>query len=346
MPPLRAVLLLASAMAVSLVYSLWSARPLWADLALVAVLAGAVRLTWRGWGPAPLRLPALALLGAFTLAALFSDAPLQSWRTVLGVVAYGLVYLLAGNLLSAGVPRATLYRALLLTAQILLVGLAAVWLADGAPFGGYRVPVENTNSFALFTLLLMPAIVTGDARTLVLAEALCVAWLSGSRAGAGGLAAGLLSLRLPVRVPAWALAVLALAVGLALAARADLGASNGRSNMWQVAARMFAESPLVGHGPDTFKAHWVAAYPEWASGHAHNLPLNLAAETGLVGLAAGVWLIGSVLRALARAGGPWGRAALAATVGLLVHSLADVPTTAPYITVTWLALVALGLADD
>jgi O-antigen ligase len=338
---MRRVLLLAAMLAVALVYSLWSARPLWSDVALLAVLVVAVSATWRGW-PALAR-PALAVLAAFTLAAAFSAEPLASWRAVLGVAAYGLVYLLLVNLLAAGLARAELYRALVIAAQLLFAVQAALWLQNGAPLFGYRSSVEINNSVALFTLLLMPALVVGEWRRLVIIEALAVAWWTASRAGVVGLVAGLLALG---QVNRWVIVGLAVVAGLGLAARGDLLVSNGRAEMWTVAAQMFADSPLVGQGPGTYKARWLAAHPNaFASGHAHSLPLNLAAETGLIGLAAAGWLVVAVLRALSRAGELWARAALAATVGLLAHALFDVPTSAPYLTATWLALIAMGLTD-
>jgi len=103
----------------------------------------------------------------------------------------------------------------------------------------------------------------------------------------------------------------------------------------------------VGQGPSTFKSWWVAAgLHQYSFGHAHNLPLNLLAETGLIGLVAGAWLAWALARELARARGPWAAAALAATVALGVQSFADVPTTAPYIAAAWLVLARLGLPDE
>jgi O-antigen ligase len=349
----RTVLHLSAPLAVALLYSLWSGRPLWADVALVLVLALAVRATWQGWPPDELRRAGVTFIGTYSLAAQFSSDPLTSWRTVLGVAAYGLIFVLAGNLMALGVSRAALYRGLVLTAHVLFAALLTVWLMDGAQLYGYRLRYESVNSFALVNLLLMPALVVGELRGLVIAEAVAVAWLSGSRSGMGGLVAGLMTLGgARVRLPRWVWVGMGLAVavaGLALAARgsADLLGSSGRSQMWAVAWRLFADSPLLGQGPGTYKAAWMAANPAaFDTGHAHNLYLNLAAESGLLGLAAGAWLIVAVVRALSRAGTAWSTAAMAGTVGLLVLSLGDVPTTAPYIVVTWLVLVQLGLDKE
>lgn len=345
-------------MAVGLLYSLWSERPAWSDLALLLVLAVAVRLTWQGWAvaaPAPLRWPALAFGAAHVLTAALSTDTATSWRAVVGLAAYGLVFMLAGNVLAAGVTRGQLYRALVLTAQVLVAAMLAGWLADGARLWGYRVRFEANNTAALMALLLMPALVVGECRRLVIGQAVAVAWLTASRSGALGMLAGLVTAAPLATVPArywrWGV-VIGLVLMLALASRAgrDLLTANGRAEMWTVAGRMFADSPLWGQGPNTYKAHWLAAGPwEYAFGHAHNLYLNVAAETGMIGLAAGGWLMWAVLRSLSSAGSMsgsmWPRAALAATVALLAHSLGDTPTTAPYIVVAWLALVRIGLHE-
>ena len=57
---------------------------------------------------------------------------------------------------------------------------------------------------------------------------------------------------------------------------------------WQAAAEMFVDHPLLGVGP----GHYVPTYPDYAIlpywreplGHAHNVYLNVAAESGLIGL--------------------------------------------------------------
>jgi hypothetical protein len=62
---------------------------------------------------------------------------------------------------------------------------------------------------------------------------------------------------------------------------------------WQAAAAMFAEHPLLGVGFGNYAAAYPAyALPRWSDplGHAHNYYLNVAAETGLVGLTAYVLL--------------------------------------------------------
>ena len=76
----------------------------------------------------------------------------------------------------------------------------------------------------------------------------------------------------------------------------DVGTSD-RVFMWQSALRMIADRPLLGHGLNTFMSkyleYWVGG--ERMPRYAHNCYLQMAAETGLIGLAAFVallWRIG------------------------------------------------------
>jgi O-antigen ligase len=93
----------------------------------------------------------------------------------------------------------------------------------------------------------------------------------------------------------------------------------------------------------------MAAYPDWPPyAHAHNAFINLAAETGVLGLGAALWLIGVVVWKLwqeARRGDRWAIGALAACAALAVHSLVDVPSSRNYIVFTILLVVRLGLGE-
>lgn len=123
-----------------------------------------------------------------------------------------------------------------------------------------------------------------------------------------------------------------------------------RLTLWDVAWKTFLERPLTGAGPYGFGRALLRrndpALPRAQVMTAHNVYLNTAAELGLVGLAAGGWLLLAAARAcLARwRGEPDGvtklqvAAAGAALVGLAVHSLVDTFTATPNV------LPALGLA--
>jgi O-antigen ligase len=94
---------------------------------------------------------------------------------------------------------------------------------------------------------------------------------------------------------------------------------------WQAAWRMWTDHPWLGVGIGNYEAIYPQyALPLWpvALGHAHNYYLNIAAETGVVGLAAYLVLWGaalvSVWRATQRASG-WRWGAALGVLGVLVH---------------------------
>src|SRR5204862_2980765 len=94
---------------------------------------------------------------------------------------------------------------------------------------------------------------------------------------------------------------------------------------WQSGWYMFLDHPVFGVGIGNYPAAYVHYYlPGWPEplGHAHNYYLNTAAEVGLIGLAALLWLLAAasalLLRGLRRAQAPLERALLAAGLGSLV----------------------------
>jgi hypothetical protein len=76
-----------------------------------------------------------------------------------------------------------------------------------------------------------------------------------------------------------------------------------RRQLWQAAAQMIAERPLLGHGPDNFRRLY-GRYLELSEAderiHANNLYLELMATTGLAGTLAFAWLLWFCLNPLAR----------------------------------------------
>lgn len=113
-----------------------------------------------------------------------------------------------------------------------------------------------------------------------------------------------------------------------------------RPMIWQATLRMIAARPLVGHGLATY----VAEYPKYrlpeyflkpkatnVTDHAHNELLETAAEQGLVGLAATVWLWATAvwcgLHACRQSRGTERRVRLGllgAMAVLMIHSLVDI----------------------
>lgn len=101
---------------------------------------------------------------------------------------------------------------------------------------------------------------------------------------------------------------------------------------WVAAQRMWEQSPWLGVGPGNYAQVYPSVrLPQWeeALGHAHNIYLNVAAETGLLGLAAYLGLFGVAAiwlwRQLRQAtlsnndSGRWRAAVLVGILGMLAH---------------------------
>jgi putative inorganic carbon (HCO3(-)) transporter len=166
-----------------------------------------------------------------------------------------------------------------------------------------------------------------------------------SRGAALGLATGLLAYvvsgrgartRSAVLVGAIAVALLALAperfwqrTGTIAAYGGDASAL-ARIHAWETAGHVLAARPLTGVGQGAFRAAWATYAPAEAGPRAyvaHNLFLEVAAELGIVALAAFVAFVGAGLRGAFRASAraspvrEEGRAVFAALSGYLVCHL-------------------------
>ena len=106
----------------------------------------------------------------------------------------------------------------------------------------------------------------------------------------------------------------------------NLTPHGGRSEVWRNAINLFMASPLIGNGPnsfqilDTLQSHSITR--EYFFPHAHNFWLQIAAETGIVGLALMVWaallIVRAYITAWQKSGSNSGRLALAAYTGIFV----------------------------
>lgn len=130
---------------------------------------------------------------------------------------------------------------------------------------------------------------------------------------------------------------------------------------WVAAERMFAAAPALGVGPGNYAVAYPAfRLPRWEEplGHAHNIYLNVLAESGIVGFAGFVilWVVSVVfvLRRRAASHGPYTAALAIGVLGVLahlaVHSLVDnLFVQGMYVLVAlWLALLdasATGVDD-
>jgi hypothetical protein len=145
------------------------------------------------------------------------------------------------------------------------------------------------------------------------AMAVVLAVLAGAAAALQWRAAGTTGTELrrarPLAVATLVLALAATAVLAAQVERADTtGASrlasvqSNRYEYWKVAARSFADHPLIGVGAGGFQAEWLRERP-FREGvrDAHSLYLETAAELGIVGLALLALLFGGIAAAARRA---------------------------------------------
>jgi O-antigen ligase/tetratricopeptide (TPR) repeat protein len=126
-----------------------------------------------------------------------------------------------------------------------------------------------------------------------------------------------------------------------------------RTYIWEAAFSTFRQKPLTGYGLYTFGRNLVlynSMPPENPHSHAHDAPLHIAAELGLVGLAALLITLIVIFRAARR---NWreadarGRSMLTAAAGAVtafaVHQLLDVPAMMPAIALCGLLALALLL---
>jgi O-antigen ligase len=179
---------------------------------------------------------------------------------------------------------------------------------------------------------------------------------------AGGEAAHDRALRLPRRAATIAFAVIGAGLAIAIVAGAKESANqplaagatrfvtfqSNRYAYWRVALRAFGTEPLHGVGAGGWLVWWLRYRPfDEGAQDAHSLPLQTAAELGLIGLAllavflAGMWIAarGAYRRAPALAAGP-----IAAFVVYLAHAPLDWDWQMPAVTLIALVLAGLLLA--
>lgn len=129
--------------------------------------------------------------------------------------------------------------------------------------------------------------------------------------------------------------------------------SDLRTYLYDTALTMFSEKPLTGHGLFTFGRGLVrlqSVPPTTPHSHAHNAPLHIAAEMGIVGLVAlfatlsvMVWSAWRNWRDMSSRQRSLVSAAAGAVVAFAVHQLTDVPATTPAIVLAGLVALVLLL---
>ncbi len=127
-----------------------------------------------------------------------------------------------------------------------------------------------------------------------------------------------------------------------------------RTDIYQAAVNLFSEKPITGYGLFTFGrglARFQSSPPDQLHSHAHNAPLHIAAELGILGLLALAvtllvigWAVWRNWRAADRKQKSWLAASIAAVIGFAVHQLTDIPAMLPAIALTGLLALALAVA--
>jgi hypothetical protein len=224
-----------------------------------------------------LGLPLLAVLAVLLVCHLFSvDRRYSSWR-ILVWCGYLAVFYLA-----LAVPRRWIER----SAAVLGWTVALVCVVEFALTRGRARLLGNPNITAAWLLSLIfltpsswPWLVAGAAGIVA----------TGSRGAFLALAGAY-----GTRIGRWALVCLLPLLALVAARPSTV---NERLHTWKEAVGLFLERPLVGWGPGCYPV--VARY-EPLKDHADNFLLTVAAETGVVGLAAWGWLLVAVARRVAQ----------------------------------------------
>lgn len=107
----------------------------------------------------------------------------------------------------------------------------------------------------------------------------------------------------------------------------SVDANQSRLTLWQAAAQIFRDHPVIGTGPGSFlhvSEHYVSSSRYRPHATPHNIVLTMASDMGILGLAAFFWLIVRAGRGalfLWRRGGAFYTGLVAATTGIFVNEL-------------------------
>lgn len=130
--------------------------------------------------------------------------------------------------------------------------------------------------------------------------------------------------------------------------------NNFRLNVWAAVREMIRDRPILGIGPGNDAFNKV--YPRYQrAGYtalsAYSVILEIAVETGIIGLTCFLWLLlvtlsqgwkrVQQLRAAANPEGFWLMAAIATLVGMLCHGMVDTVWYRPQVSTLWWLMIAL-----
>lgn len=327
----------------------------------------------------------LAALALATASALNVGMSLRAMAAIVAFAAMLPVALLAVHHRPAWVGLVTSVPVLLLAVPTLvtLVARRVEWVAVGAPgLPPLRLPAEGTpfGSVAVPPFVLIPAWALAGlieppalrraVRIGLVAVGIPLVILSGSRSAwlaiTAGLAVGILPwawrqrrrLRLPRRasvrgalVGLGAVAVGGIGIALVLPRLTAVSSLLYRGALWRDTLVAWSSDPVLGIGPGFMPYARQAAAADFTfpvrQPHSHNLPLGVLGDAGVLGVAAGLIVVGT----LALRAGPWrsrtpvGRTAAVVVVGLGVGGLFEDLTFLPGFNLLAIILVAVALLD-
>jgi putative inorganic carbon (HCO3(-)) transporter len=125
-------------------------------------------------------------------------------------------------------------------------------------------------------------------------------------------------------------------------------------NVWAAVVEMIRDRPILGIGPgnNAFnKIYPLYMRPRYSALSAYSILLEIAVETGFIGLLCFLWLLIvtfnqgvqqlSRLRTLANPQGFWLMGAIATMAGMLAHGIVDTVWYRPEVSTLWWLMVAI-----
>ncbi|MEM7581086.1 MAG: IctB family putative bicarbonate transporter [Cyanobacteria bacterium P01_A01_bin.80] len=252
------------------------------------------------------------------------------------------------------------------------------YLGNPNLLAGYILPAVILSFVAIFAWNSLPK--KALAITMFIVNSACLV-LTFSRGGWIGLLASLLvllvlllywwSIDMPPFWRTWSLPILLVSLGIVsvlavlfvppvrdrvlsiFAGRGD-SSNNFRINVWMAAIEMIKDRPVIGIGPGNSafnKIYPLYQRPNFTALSAYSVFLEVAVETGLIGLFCFLWLLvvtfncGFVqlrrLRLQRNIEGLWLIAGIVALVGMLGHGLVDTVWYRPQVNTIWWLMVGL-----
>ncbi len=130
--------------------------------------------------------------------------------------------------------------------------------------------------------------------------------------------------------------------------------NNFRMNVWSAVIEMIRDRPILGIGPGNVafnKIYPIYQRPRFTALSAYSIPLEIAVETGVVGLTCFLWLLLVTfnvgwkqiqrLRLARNRDGFWLMGAIATLLGLLSHGFVDTVWYRPQVNTLWWLMIAL-----